>query len=74
MISALDHLWGIEFWVLWTSTGRKFSLFPHSFESERDRLLGIFANTAYVALIANPFWVLELASQECPGCLHPSGP
>lgn len=32
--------------------------------SERDRLLGIFANTAYVALIANPFWVLELPPRK----------
>ena len=27
---------------------------------ERDRLLGLFIDVAYVALIANPFWVLEL--------------
>lgn len=27
---------------------------------ERVRLLGFFADTAYVALIANPFWVLEI--------------
>ncbi len=27
---------------------------------ERVRLLGFFADTAYIALIANPFWVLEL--------------
>ncbi len=27
---------------------------------ERDRLLGFFVDQSYVALIANPFWVLEL--------------
>jgi len=31
---------------------------------ERNRLLGIFADTAYVALIANPFWVLDLPSRK----------
>ncbi len=27
---------------------------------ERERLLGFFVDTAFVALIANPFWALEL--------------
>lgn len=27
---------------------------------ERDRLLGLFVKMTYVALIANPYWVLEL--------------
>ncbi len=31
---------------------------------ERDRLLGLFSGTAYVALIANPFWVLELPPRK----------
>ena len=34
---------------------------PPQFRSgERDRLLGFFVAHSYVALIANPFWVLEL--------------
>lgn len=31
---------------------------------ERDRLLGYFSDTAYIALIANPFWVLDLPSRK----------
>lgn len=31
---------------------------------ERDRLLGYLFGSAYVALIANPFWVLELPSRN----------
>jgi hypothetical protein len=30
---------------------------------ERDRLLGIFISPTYVALVANPFWVLELPTR-----------
>ena len=33
---------------------------PHFRGGERDRILGILIKPAYVALIANPFWVLEL--------------
>lgn len=36
------------------------SLPPQFRGGERDRLLGIFISPTYVALIANPFWVLEL--------------
>jgi hypothetical protein len=28
--------------------------------SERNRLLGLFIDTAYIALITDPFWILEL--------------
>jgi hypothetical protein len=38
------------------------SLPPQFRGGERDRLLGIFISATYVALIANPFWVLELPS------------
>ncbi|MEK6802048.1 MAG: hypothetical protein AABZ34_05190 [Nitrospirota bacterium] len=31
---------------------------------ERERLLGLFVESSYIALIANPFWVLELPSQN----------
>lgn len=31
---------------------------------ERDRLLGFFIDAAYVALIADPFWVLELPTRK----------
>lgn len=31
---------------------------------ERDRLLGFLVESAYVALITNPFWVLELPSRK----------
>lgn len=31
---------------------------------ERDRFLGLFVTTTSVALIANPFWVLELPSRK----------
>lgn len=31
---------------------------------ERERLLGFFLDAAYVALIANPFWVLELPTRK----------
>ena len=31
---------------------------------ERDRLLGFFVAPSYVALIANPFWILELPSRK----------
>lgn len=31
---------------------------------ERNRLLGLFAETAYVALITNPFWVLDLPPRK----------
>ncbi len=30
---------------------------------ERERLLGLFVEASYIALIANPFWVLELPSR-----------
>lgn len=33
---------------------------------ERERLLGFFIDEAYVALIANPFWVLELPTRKNP--------
>lgn len=33
---------------------------PHFRGNERERFLGFFVNTSSVALIANPFWVLEL--------------
>ena len=35
-------------------------LSAHFRGKERERLLGFFVNTSSVALIANPFWVLEL--------------
>ena len=41
---------------------------------ERDRLLGHFSNSAYIALITNPFWVLDLRLEESSGCFHPSEP
>lgn len=31
---------------------------------ERERLLGLFVESSYIALIANPFWVLELPSRN----------
>ena len=31
---------------------------------ERERLLGLFVESSYIALIANPFWVLELPSRS----------
>ncbi|MFZ1504887.1 MAG: hypothetical protein WAS50_17135 [Nitrospira sp.] len=31
---------------------------------ERERLLGFFVEASYVALIVNPFWVLELPSRN----------
>lgn len=34
-----------------------------SFGEERERLLGLFVESSYIALIANPFWVLELPSR-----------
>lgn len=37
---------------------------PHFRGGERDRLLGYLVGSAYVALIANPFWVLELPSHN----------
>ena len=40
------------------------SLPPQFRGEERDRLLGIIADTTYVALIANPFWVLELPPRK----------
>ena len=36
------------------------SLPPQFRGGERDRLLGYFYQSVYVALIANPFWVVEL--------------
>ncbi|HVG02626.1 MAG TPA: hypothetical protein VM842_07020, partial [Nitrospira sp.] len=39
------------------------SLPPQFRGGERDRFLGIFMSATYVALIANPFWVLELPSR-----------
>lgn len=39
-------------------------LLPPQFRGgERERLLGLFISEKYVALIANPFWVLELPSR-----------
>lgn len=38
---------------------------PPQFQGgERNRLLGFFADTAYVALITNPFWVLDLPPKD----------
>lgn len=40
------------------------SLPPQFRGGERDRLLGIFISATYVALMVNPFWVLELPSRS----------
>ena len=40
------------------------SLPPQFRGGERDRLLGIFMSATYVALMVNPFWVLELPSRS----------
>jgi hypothetical protein len=40
------------------------SLPPQFRGGERDRLLGIFTSATYVALMVNPFWVLELPSRS----------
>ena len=40
------------------------SLPPQFRSGERDRILGIFVSATYVALIVNPFWMLELPSRS----------
>lgn len=42
------------------------SLPPQFRGEERNRLLGIFINATYVALIVNPLWVLELPNRPNP--------
>lgn len=37
---------------------------PHFRGGERDRVLGFFADKDSVALIANPFWVLDLPNRK----------
>lgn len=37
---------------------------PHFRGAERERLIGFFMDPAYIALIANPYWVLELPSSK----------
>ena len=40
------------------------SLPPHFRGEERDRLPGYFSTSAYIALIANPFWVVDLPTRR----------
>lgn len=43
---------------------------PHFRGAERERLIGFFMDPDYIALIANPYWVLELpAGKDVLGTL-----
>ena len=57
---AVDKVWGL----VDVERSLIHPLPAHFRGAERDRLLGFFANHDSVALIANPFWVLDLPNRK----------